>query len=99
MTGPQVEDADEIADVEEIQFDNVALSHGDSARPVVHGLNFKITFGLKLAIVGRSGSGKSTIVESLLGILFCCSDVADTKKSDTNIVGYQRVGFRSVRIV
>ena len=27
------------------------------------------------------------------------SDVADTKKSDTNIVGYQRVGFRSVQIV
>ena len=27
------------------------------------------------------------------------SDVADTKKSDTNIVGYQRVGFGSVRIV
>ena len=62
---------DDIKDVEEIQFDNVALSHGDSARPVVHGLNFKITSGSKLAIVGRSGSGKSTIVESLMGILFC----------------------------
>ena len=67
-------DTDDITDVEEIKFDNVALSHGDSARPVVHGLNFKITSGLKLAIVGRSGSGKSTIVESLLGMiitLFC----------------------------
>ena len=26
-----------------------------------------------------------------------CSDVADTKKSDTNIVGYQRVGSASLK--
>ena len=40
----------------------------------------------------KAGRGKPNIwIEA--------SDVADTKKLDTNIVGYQRVGFGSVRIV
>ena len=36
----------------DLKFDNVGLSHGDSFRPVVHGLNFEIPKGQKLAIVG-----------------------------------------------
>ena len=54
----------DIEDVE-VVFDYVGLSHGDSHSQVVYGLNFKIPSMQKLAIVGRSGSGKSTIIDSL----------------------------------
>ena len=49
-------DNENITDIEiedlYLKFDNVGLSHGDSFRPVVHGLNFEIPKGQKLAIVG-----------------------------------------------
>ena len=52
----------------EIEFINVSLSHGDDVRPVVHHINLKVPQGQRLAIVGRSGSGKSTIVGCLSGM-------------------------------
>lgn len=49
----------------EIEFRGVTFGY-DGVRPVVKGLNLKIRKGEKVAIVGRSGSGKSTIVKLLL---------------------------------
>ena len=52
----------------DMTFDNVSLSHGDVLRPDVHHLTFHLPTGQIVAIVGRSGSGKSTIVGSLSGL-------------------------------
>ena len=63
------EDTEEVAfDSCEIEFCNVSLSHGDDIRPVVHHINLRVPQGQRLAIVGRSGSGKSTIVGCLSGM-------------------------------
>ncbi len=45
----------------EVRFDNVefAYTHG---KPVLHGVNFKVEPGTVTALVGSSGSGKSTII-------------------------------------
>jgi ATP-binding cassette subfamily B protein len=51
----------------EIEFDNVSFSY--PSRPdftVLSNLNFKIRAGEKVALVGQSGSGKSTIINLLM---------------------------------
>ena len=49
----------------ELQFDNVVFSYG-GARKVVDGLSLTIRPGEKIGLVGRSGAGKSTVVNLLL---------------------------------
>lgn len=48
-----------------IEFDNVSFSYGENK--VLENLSFKLEEGKKYAIVGHSGSGKSTIVKLLSG--------------------------------
>jgi ATP-binding cassette subfamily B multidrug efflux pump len=49
----------------EIQFENVTFNYGGN-RKVIDGLNLTIHPGEKIGLVGRSGAGKSTIVNLLL---------------------------------
>jgi ABC-type transport system involved in cytochrome bd biosynthesis fused ATPase/permease subunit len=49
----------------EIRFDNVSFSYGGE-RPIIDGLNLTIRPGEKIGLVGRSGAGKSTIVNLML---------------------------------
>ncbi|MGI5197851.1 ABC transporter ATP-binding protein [Streptomyces sp. CA-288835] len=63
-TKPSIEDgtkplpADAPATVE---FDDVSFGYADSSQPVLDGLSFEIRPGETLAVVGSSGSGKSTV--------------------------------------
>ena len=49
----------------DIRFENVRFSYGGT-RPVIDGLSLHIRPGEKIGLVGRSGAGKSTIVNLLL---------------------------------
>jgi len=64
------ESDDDFEDINEfdLKFEKLSLSHGDILRPVVHNVNFQIPQGQRVALVGRSGSGKSTIINSLSGM-------------------------------
>ncbi|PYI35295.1 putative ABC transporter [Aspergillus indologenus CBS 114.80] len=54
----------------EIQFDNVTASyHGQSDAFALRNLSLRITAGQKLVICGRTGSGKSTLILTLLRLL------------------------------
>lgn len=48
-----------------IRFENVSFGY-DSNKSTIEGLNFDISKGKKIGLVGQSGSGKSTIVKLLL---------------------------------
>jgi ATP-binding cassette subfamily B multidrug efflux pump len=53
----------------DIRFEDVSFAYGSSANPVrqiIENLNLHIRPGEKLGLVGRSGAGKSTIVNLLL---------------------------------
>lgn len=50
-----------------IQVSGLTFSYNDSMAPLIDGLSFEIKPGEHLAIVGGSGSGKSTILRLLLG--------------------------------
>ena len=51
----------------EIEFDNVSFAYPTRADfPVLKNLDFKIERGEKIALIGQSGSGKSTIINLLM---------------------------------
>ncbi|WJG10904.1 lipid A export permease/ATP-binding protein MsbA [Aliiglaciecola sp. LCG003] len=45
----------------EIEFKDVTFSYPDTPKPALQDINFKVGVGQTCALVGRSGSGKSTI--------------------------------------
>ena len=58
-------DAGNVSDVElsgNLSFKQVVFSYQSSDKPVLNNMNFDVTAGQTLAVVGRSGGGKSTLV-------------------------------------
>ena len=53
----------------EIAFENVALTYSGAQDPAIAGVSFTIRKGSKVAFVGPTGSGKSTLIDLLLGLL------------------------------
>jgi ATP-binding cassette subfamily C protein LapB len=51
-----------------IDFRNVSFSYPGQSAPSLHNLNFKIKPGEKIAILGRIGSGKTTLEKLILGL-------------------------------
>ena len=49
----------------EIIFDNVSFSYDENLPDVLKELSFKINPGEKIGIVGRTGAGKSSIIQTL----------------------------------
>ena len=46
-----------------------AYGEGDSLISVLDGVNFEVTAGQRTALLGRSGSGNSTLMNILAGLL------------------------------
>lgn len=53
----------------EIEFKNVSFSFEGVSQPAIHNVSFKIPAGQKVALVGKMGSGKSTLSKLIAGIL------------------------------
>ncbi|KAH0593670.1 hypothetical protein MHUMG1_08420 [Metarhizium humberi] len=52
-----------------IVFDNVSASYEASAKPAIDGFNLTIKQGEKIALCGRTGSGKSSLLLTILRML------------------------------
>jgi ATP-binding cassette subfamily C protein LapB len=52
----------------DIEFKNVSFSYPKQAVPALSNISFKITAGEKVGIIGRIGSGKTTIEKLILGL-------------------------------
>ena len=64
-----------------IKFDNVGFSYGGSDESVLSNISFEVKKGKTLAIIGGTGSGKSTIINLLLRFY-------DTTSGNISVGGY-----------
>ena len=55
---------EQLTDIKSIEFNNVSFSYNE--HPFIDNINFKINKGEKIAIIGETESGKSTIVNLLM---------------------------------
>ena len=53
----------------EIEFKNVSFKFEGSKQPTINNISFKIPAGQKVALVGKMGSGKSTMSKLIAGML------------------------------
>ncbi len=51
--------------IETLKVDNLSAKAGDF---ILSGISFDLSFGKKMAVVGKNGAGKSTLLKTLLGI-------------------------------
>ena len=54
---------------ENIKFNNIRFRYGSNGPWIIDGLNFTIPKGARVGFVGKTGSGKSTILDLLMGLL------------------------------
>lgn len=78
----------------DIQFENIKFSYPTRADvPVLKGISFEIPAGKKVALVGQSGAGKSTIMQLLLQ--FHHPDFGEIKIDGRDIHDYSLESFRA----
>ena len=58
-----------IAFAHEIRLEGVTFHYSGRARPAVEDINLVIERGARIAIIGRTGSGKSSLADLLMGLL------------------------------
>ena len=72
---PMIENIDDALDIlhagfkASISLSNVTLTYPDSSSPAISEINLVIEPGTSVAIVGTSGAGKTTIIDTVLGVL------------------------------
>ncbi|WP_160054204.1 lipid A export permease/ATP-binding protein MsbA [Shewanella litoralis] len=77
-----------------LRFDNVTFAYPEQAKPALNGINFEVQPGKTVALVGRSGSGKSTIA-SLITRFYGGLSEGDITLDDTSIYDYQLKSLRN----
>jgi ABC-type multidrug transport system fused ATPase/permease subunit len=55
--------------IPEVKIDNVTFFYPQNDSPAINDISLKILAGESVGIVGRTGSGKSTLIDVLLGVL------------------------------
>lgn len=70
ITSQDVEESGDkiIYEIDNIKMENVSYRYNDTAPYVIKDLSLEIKKGSKVAFVGKSGSGKSTIAKLILGL-------------------------------
>ena len=67
---PEIFDRYDVEDIEKIngkiEFKNLTFIHRGDSEPTLNNINLKIDEGTTLAIIGKTGNGKSTLVNLLL---------------------------------
>ncbi len=79
-----------------LKFRDVRFNYGTEGEPAIRGISLDIPFGSSVAFVGSSGSGKSTMVDLILGLLEPTSgdiDIDGVPLHEVRDSWRRRVGF------
>lgn len=77
-----------------VEWKDVVASYESSTEPVLKGISLSVQAGEKVAICGRTGSGKSTLVSALLRMLDIQSGSISVAGTDVTTIPGQRVRDR-----
>ena len=77
----------------DIEFDNVTIRYAPHLEPALDNISFKIKGGSTTALVGRTGSGKSTIAATLLATIL--PDAGSIKIDNIDISKVEKQALRS----
>ena len=81
----------------EIKFENVSFTYPGSSKKIFKNLNFSLKKNERIGIQGESGSGKSTFVNLISGLIKCTNgDISIDKNNlkEINIKDFQkRIGY------
>lgn len=75
-----------IPHIYEISFSNVSYYYGDESGFKLHDINFELKQGQRVAIVGKNGSGKSTILKLIVGLYKPREGKIKINKYDSDII-------------
>ena len=73
-----------------LTVENLHVAYGQSE--VIHGLDLTVAAGEIVAIMGRNGMGKTTLMKSLIGIVPSRGTIRIADRSIEMLESYQRVG-------
>ncbi len=79
-----------------IKLDNVSFKYESNGREILKNVNIEIKRNNFVGIVGKSGSGKTTFIDIILGLLkpSCGEILADDKNISLNILSWQsKIGY------
>ena len=62
-------DPDDFADTPDIVFNNMTMRYRKGLEPVLKNITYKIKPGEKVGIIGRTGAGKSSILQAIFRLI------------------------------
>src|SRR5690606_10353814 len=79
-----------------IKLDKVGFAYSDDSKPVLKNISLSIPKGAAVGIVGKSGAGKTTLVDLILGLFEPTNGeiLVDGKDIKENLIAWQsNVGY------
>ena len=71
-----------------LSINNVTLRLSDGSQPIFENLSLQFTRGEKVAIIGRSGAGKTTLIRMVAGL--CQPETGNVRLFENDIRSYER---------
>ena len=92
---PDVKDSSDVEDVDfirgDIEFKNLNFMYPDGDYDVLENINFKINAGENVGIIGKTGSGKTTIVDLILRVYNVPDDSLFIDGRDVNTIPIKKL--------